>query len=402
MLNKIWFGRGVLHNVGNMEKFSFLYGVADFITFPIFTVYLLSRGMSFATYLTIQAWFAFVILAAELPTGAFADTQGRKNSIVIGSVLLAAGHFAYFLGNNVLQFAIAETLLGLGISFRSGADRALVYDSLKNSKRRGATKHFAKVSAAWPLGGMAGSIISSVLVFFFGMRSMFLVTASLLVAVFLLELKYLAEPRAPPSVEKKVLGMYHHIKSSASFVMSRPKMLAVIAAVILMTEVGRTGFHIFQPLMEANGISTQYFGIIYFFFLASAYMGARNAPAIEKRFGPIFAISFIGAIYAFAFLSVGFFGGMALAILMPALIEFSFGAIEPMYSAYLNKFIPSARRATILSFESFLSSAFYVVFAPIVGKIADTYSFGTALIVSGAIAAVSMALPIAVKRMPKK
>jgi MFS family permease len=63
-------------------------------------------------------------------------------------------------------------------------------------------------------------------------------------------------------------------------------------------------------------------------------------------------------------------------------------ASMPVRQAYLNGMIPSQQRATILSFDSLMSSAGGVVFQPALGRTADVWgypaSFGFSALISAA------------------
>jgi MFS family permease len=62
-----------------------------------------------------------------------------------------------------------------------------------------------------------------------------------------------------------------------------------------------------------------------------------------------------------------------------------FAAEMPIRQAYLNDMIPSRQRATVLSFDSLMGSSGGVVIQPVLGKVADAYSYSTSLVVGGVI-----------------
>jgi MFS family permease len=70
-----------------------------------------------------------------------------------------------------------------------------------------------------------------------------------------------------------------------------------------------------------------------------------------------------------------------------------------MQQAYMNDAIPSEQRATVLSFASLMGSAGGVVGQPVLGKVADVYSFGFAYLAAGAIYALRLPFILAVRRM---
>ena len=59
----------------------------------------------------------------------------------------------------------------------------------------------------------------------------------------------------------------------------------------------------------------------------------------------------------------------------------------PIRQAFLNGLIPSQQRATILSFDSLMSSAGGVVAQPILGRAADVWSYPASYVISGVLSA---------------
>ena len=67
-----------------------------------------------------------------------------------------------------------------------------------------------------------------------------------------------------------------------------------------------------------------------------------------------------------------------------------FSAVVPIRRAYLNGLIPSAQRATILSFDSMLGSSGGVVVQPALGRAADVWGYATSYVLGAAISAFSL------------
>jgi MFS family permease len=70
----------------------------------------------------------------------------------------------------------------------------------------------------------------------------------------------------------------------------------------------------------------------------------------------------------------------------------------PVRQAYLNKLIPSAQRATILSFDGLLGSSGGVVIQPILGKSADVWGYATSYIIGGCIQLLALPFTILMRR----
>ena len=63
----------------------------------------------------------------------------------------------------------------------------------------------------------------------------------------------------------------------------------------------------------------------------------------------------------------------------------SMAAAIPIRQTLINSLIPSAQRATVLSFDGLMGSTGGVVIQPALGRAADVWSYGTAYIIGGAI-----------------
>ena len=62
----------------------------------------------------------------------------------------------------------------------------------------------------------------------------------------------------------------------------------------------------------------------------------------------------------------------------------------PIRQAYLNALIPSRQRATILSFDSLMSSSGGVWAQPVLGRSADLWGYGTSYLVGAGISALAI------------
>jgi MFS family permease len=75
------------------------------------------------------------------------------------------------------------------------------------------------------------------------------------------------------------------------------------------------------------------------------------------------------------------------------------GAIEdPIRRAYLNELIPSAQRATVLSFDSLIGSAGGAVIQPTLGRVADISGYGGSFVVAGAVQALTLPFILLARR----
>jgi MFS family permease len=129
----------VIRNVRMFIAFRIFFNARFY--YPVFTILFLDFGLTLSQFAVLNAVWAGSIVMLEVPSGALADTIGRRNLLVIAAVLMVV-EFALIafvpLGNTSLIFAVFlvnRVLSGAAEAAASGADEALAYDSLKNEGR---------------------------------------------------------------------------------------------------------------------------------------------------------------------------------------------------------------------------------------------------------------------------
>jgi len=105
--------------------------------YPVFTILFLDFGLTLQQFALLNVAWAAAIVVLEVPSGALADTIGRRNLLVCAAALMvveiALLCFAP-MGKPKLLFAIFlvnRVLSGAAEAAASGADEAIAYDSLK-------------------------------------------------------------------------------------------------------------------------------------------------------------------------------------------------------------------------------------------------------------------------------
>ena len=114
------------------------YNALHMTLFPISIITLFYKhhiGMSVTEILLLQGFFGFVMALFEFPSGYLADRIGYRKTLVGASALAAIGWTTYSTADSIVTVVVAEAILGVSVSFVSGADTALLYESLVESGR---------------------------------------------------------------------------------------------------------------------------------------------------------------------------------------------------------------------------------------------------------------------------
>lgn len=126
-------------NPGRYVWFTTLYNARAY--YPILAILFLDLGLTLDQYVMLNMVWAATIFLFEVPSGALADTLGRKTLLVSAAVLMVLEMscllFAPKDGGWVLfGLCVANRLLsGLSEAAASGADEALAYDSLPDGEK---------------------------------------------------------------------------------------------------------------------------------------------------------------------------------------------------------------------------------------------------------------------------
>jgi MFS family permease len=115
--------------------------------YPVLAVLFLDLGLSVTQYTILNLAWALAIVFTDVPAGALADRVGRK-PLVVAATLCMIGEMLLLLlapqngGLTLFLFCLANRVLsGIAEGMASGADEALVFDSLAEQNR----------SSDWPL-----------------------------------------------------------------------------------------------------------------------------------------------------------------------------------------------------------------------------------------------------------
>jgi len=83
----------------------------------------------------------------ELPSGVLADLIGRRFTVAIGFIIQGAGYVLLSTVTSFPQYLIYYSICAFGNSFVSGAEEALVYDSLKQDNKLSLYSHVKSIES---------------------------------------------------------------------------------------------------------------------------------------------------------------------------------------------------------------------------------------------------------------
>lgn len=347
---------------------------------PILVLFYQQNGLTLAQVMITQSVFALSIVIFEVPTGVIADKVGRTQSITLGGLTLTIAALTYSLGHSFYQFLFAEFIWGIGVTFLSGADSALIYDTLLQTKNEskykkviGRLKSIKYIAAG--LGAIIGGYIA-----LYGFRVNYYLTVLMFLTAFIISL-FLVEPNIKKKGEEKKY-LTHTIEClKESF--SNKNLLFLLLFDAIFLSFGRIIFWFYQPYLDKSGVPIIYFGIVWAGFNLFAILGSNYSHEIEEKLKEKNSLWLIVLATPISAIIMGY-NFTVICIILIFIQQFIRGFQYPVISDYTNKHLDSRKRATLLSIQSLFGSVVFAVLGPIYGFIADNYSLGLGITFSGA------------------
>lgn len=358
---------------------------------PVWIVFLtIERGFSLTAVTAAEGLFLVGVVVLEVPTGAVADRWGRSRSMALG---------AFFLGLSVLIFAFTTSFAILLASFMlwsvahtlmSGADMALLFDTLKTGGReheyervagRGAALNWSGVGVATLLGGPVAALFDIRFTIFLGAATC-LVTS--LVALALWEPPHARADKPAEPYLRSIRLAFREVSATRE-----------LRAVILLAGTAMAALeavhYLVQPFLVDRDIEVGVaFSLLQVPLFAAGMLGALFAARVAGPKGTRRALFVVPLGGAAGCLALALTPGMGAYIAMPLVIALG-SMLQPISSGYVNRRVGSERRATVLSMQGMVVSLVMALMAPALGFFTDTWGLAVAFSACAVVAVAALA-----------
>ena len=375
--------------LGNTLAASLIWGIN--------TIFLLDAGLSNLEAFAANAFFTAGMVLFEVPTGVVADTVGRRASYLLGTVTLAASTLLYVLlwqvGAPFVLWAIVSVLIGLGFTFFSGAVEAWLVDALTATGYTGSMESvFGRgqivAGSAMLTGSVAGGFIAQQtnLGVPFVLRGVILVLMFAVAFRFMHDIGFVADKSSGPLKEMRKIT-----SASIQYGWRVPAVKWLMVEALFIGGVAIYAFYALQPyLLELYGDPNAYqiAGLVAAIVAGAQILGGIAAPKIRTLFRRrTSALIMTAGVGALAIALIGVIESFWAVIGLIAVWGLLFAASMPIRQTYLNGLIPSRQRATILSFDSMMSSTGGVWAQPLLGRAADVWGYAPSYLLGAGISA---------------
>jgi MFS family permease len=348
--------------------------------YPIFTILFLDYGLTLEQFALLNAAWAATIVLLEVPSGALADTLGRRNLLVFTGILMIIEMVLLCFaprGNPELLFAIFlvnRVLSGAAEAAASGADEAIAYDTLKDE---GDIKDWPRVleiqmrvqSIAFIIAMSFGAAVYDPdlmqrIVDWLGFNvhlnqgmtlrippflTLLMAILTLLTALRMRETGH-QNYQTKAGRGTSIAGAFKLTLTAAKWILKTPFALVIILAGLLFDNCIRMIITLNSQYYRLIDLPEATFGLIGSGLAILGLIAPRVARGMVQKHSPGFNLGVMAALTMIGLIGMTFF--WPIIGLLPVILLVGVIYLQNFFqSQYLNRIASSHQRATVLSFK---------------------------------------------------
>lgn len=354
--------------------------------YPVFALIFLDYGLTLEQFGILNGIWAITIVLLEVPSGALADTLGRRRLLIVAGICVVLEMLALLAapinGGNITftLFVIDRILSGIAEAAASGADEALAYDSLKDAGRESEWSRVLErlqrlTSLAFFVAMLTGAavydatMVNAVLKFFgadFSVQSEQLIKAPIFLTfcsslvVFTMAVRMHETPSQTNDtvVGKTLLKTWKQTLSASKWIWMNAFAFGVILATMVLDNAVRQFLTLASEYWNVIKLPVASYGLIGSGMALMGIFVPKLAKLFSDKFKPLTNFLFVCSL-----ILIGFWG-LSWAIpywgILPAILLYAGMQITSfLVSRYLNEVAPSEQRATVLSLKGFSTNLIY-------------------------------------------
>jgi MFS family permease len=349
-----------------------LYTLSASLIWGVNTLFLLGAGLDIFGVFVANSFFTGAMVIFEIPTGIVADTSGRRTSFLLSTAVLCLATLGYVgvsrLGGGLFWFCLMSVFLGLGFAFYSGAVEAWLVDALKVTNYEGELERvFARTgiftNALMLIGTVGGGLLGNIdLAIPYVLRALLLALLSGWAYFNMQDIGYIPHAltvSAIPAEMRKVA------RESITYGWQILPIRLIMIVTFIQGLYFIWGFYATQPYFldllgqpDAVWVAGVVAALVSISMICGSWLVERFMNRLHFRTSIL--IGAAGLLFVSA-IGVGLADSFWLAVPMFLLGSLAFAVMMPVRQAFLHQHIPSAQRATVISFNSLLDSAGGVV-----------------------------------------
>ena len=335
----------------------------------VMTLYFVYKGLDFTEIALLQSIGAVFEILFEIPTGVLSDKRGHAFVLKISSVSRVIAVFFLFIFNQFYLLILSELFFAIASSAQSGANTALVYESLKKTEGiKGYSSFLADIRGKQAIIRLVIRIITPA-IFSFNQEVPIILSAVIYLVIGYFTFK-LTEPssnnQSDASLASTKLKIRDILKNKVFIVCS------ILSAVVFVVVSNYSQY--IGPFLQGSGFNIAFLGAVYALGSLGEYLGSKFTKRIADKRSIVVLFTLPLVIFIFCIL-----GGVIPSFIGGAIAYFGISMVNTPFSILLseqiNKSISSKYRATLLSVSNQISQFLSIIADPIIGYSIDYIGF---------------------------
>lgn len=367
---------------------------------PFMLLVFLDKGLSYLQIGTLYATREVLINITEVPSGIFADSVGRRMTMVFSFLAYILAFLTFYVADRFEILLLAMVAYAFGDAFRTGTHKAMIFDYLRFNGWEDQKTYYYGHTRAWSQRGAAlSAIIAALLVLYQGSYApIFLFTIIPYVLNLFLILSYPKNLDGKRHTsDKRMRDEFMDVLRSLVTTLKSFSMLRTISSQALYSGYYKAFKDYLQPLLQTLALSLPLFlaledqkrtalviGIVYSILYATTAFASSKSGAFASHFNglakPLNITLLVG-------LSLGLVSGLLLHLSYVVLAVVLYLGIyilenlrKPMGIAYVSERMDQTSLASGLSVESQAESLFAAGIALLLGWLSSLFGVGMGIL----------------------
>lgn len=385
-----------------------------------------SRGLSLSEVGLYMGLYSLTIVLLELPSGAIADSVGRKRVLVAAFAMAAISRLVFLAAFDLFAFLLFAALSGVARAFGSGALEAWFIDALQAEDPAVDLQPALATGNVFHLGGLAvGTLVGGLLPRLFAFlpsspTAVLTPLSTTVVASVLVQLGVVAltaivmrEPR--PTIAMAATGLggawrrglasVGRVLGDAFTLTRDSRTLRLLLSVDLVIGVVLTASELlWQPFyagrLGVGAADTPVLGAVLAGCFAMGMVGNLAATPLTRLFKRRYALvaGLFQALQAASFVLLAWQTNLLLATAFFWSTYLMRSAWSSPHATLFNREVPGSRRSVMLSVQSLVNFVGSFVGSVVLGPLAQATSISLALLLCAGLLGLSVALYLAIDR----
>lgn len=341
-------------------------------------------AMSMRDIFLLQGAFGLAMLLVELPTGYLADRIGYRRTLLLAALVMAVGWAVYGSADRLASIVVAELVLGVAMGLISGADTALLYESLLESGREGDFAAWDGRVRFWGQIGEATGAVASGALYAVSVRLPFYLEVGAWAAAALVAARLVEPSRHRPALT----GNLAQVRALLAHVRRTPPLPAVIFTTIALSMSSFIPVWSIQVHARNAGVPEAWLGPIWAAANVIVALAALASHRVRQRLGLHALLLLCVLLVAAGYAGLGLVHapwGFAAYFLLTAMR----GLHGPALHHEEHRLVGSRDRAGLISLRSLLFRGTYCILGPAAGHLMDRHGHHPVYLGLGALLAVS-------------